>query len=96
MGAQHTPGPWEIDHVDLSSWHILGPTNGFFADVLGTINDTDTLQGEANARLIAAAPDGLELAQEFLAFAESGAGFCYPLGSLQKLRAFVSRARGEA
>jgi len=57
--VSHTSGPWEIDQVDLSSWHILGPTNGFCADVLATINDTDTPQGEANARLIAAAPEML-------------------------------------
>ncbi|GGO96424.1 hypothetical protein [Stakelama pacifica] len=51
---------------------------------------------EANARLIAAAPDGLEIAEEFLAFARSGANFYYPPGSLQKLEAFVAKARGEA
>ena len=49
----------------------------------------------ANARLISAAPDGLELAQEFLAFARSGAAFNYPAGSLQKLEQFIAKATGD-
>jgi len=49
---------------------------------------------EANARLIAAAPDGLALAEAFDAFAKSGVSFVYPPGSLQMIAEYLAKARG--
>lgn len=60
----HTPGPWEVD-VDGTGWAI-GPSDRFVAtiDIDHTIDENDTplsdAECEANARLIAAAPDLLE------------------------------------
>lgn len=49
----HTPGPWQV-MADSDSFFEIGRNNGGrFALVSGK----DTLEGEANARLIAAAPE---------------------------------------
>lgn len=66
--AQHTPGPWifeaipaeahtVVEHVDEDDLFWIsdaGPGNG---DVLATIHPGGSGDAEANARLIAAAPD---------------------------------------
>lgn len=56
MTAKHTPGPWEADHSDI--WSRSGKK--FIA---ATMEDGEAFKGvslaeaEANARLIAAAPE---------------------------------------
>lgn len=50
---------------------------------------------ECNTELESAAADGLELAREFLEFAQSGASFNYPAGALQKLEQFIAKATGQ-
>jgi hypothetical protein len=57
--AGHTPGPWETDDYDQYDKHICIRGNGQY---LGEMT-TDNLgfnEGEANAHLVAAAPDLLE------------------------------------
>lgn len=95
MSAQHTPGPWQVNHNDRTQVSDA-------SDVLGCApvayiarrNRTGRSEDYANARLIAAAPEGFALAEEFLAFARSGAHFFYPPGALQKLEAYVAKVRG--
>lgn len=58
--AQHTPGPWSVDPIDDLDAHILGKPNGFCADIIADVKSFDLDEGQANARLIAAAPDLLE------------------------------------
>lgn len=63
--ASHTPGPWRVDPTgDIGPW-IIGDSEDFIADCNcnNSIEDETT---EANARLIAAAPDLLECVKEAL------------------------------
>lgn len=62
--SAHTPGPWEADNNEgYSIWRIVGTRNdgrhSLLAEVIGDCAETD-----ANARLIAAAPDMLAVLRE--------------------------------
>lgn len=52
---KHTPGPWKITHTALNGYRVSDSTGWGVAVVLKDTND------DANARLIAAAPDMFEL-----------------------------------
>lgn len=70
MKTQHTPGPWQLN---ADNRIVFVPTNGFGNDNIAFINPEGKAPDlmEANARLIAAAPDLLEalkLAKEELTF----------------------------
>jgi hypothetical protein len=72
----HTPGPWRIiDSIEQSKATIVGadfPAMGFVADVnLCRNNDKEEVDGAANARLIAAAPELLEALKHALAVCEA-------------------------
>ena len=63
----HTPGPWHVQH-QAYFWHIMHSSNGpNWRDVSGiaTIQSVSPTaeQAEANAKLIAAAPDLLAALQ---------------------------------
>ena len=61
MSAKHTPGPWEIDYGYNRIIKSIGPC------VPDEYAGSAWLEvTEANARLIAAAPDLLEFAKEWL------------------------------
>ena len=56
--TQHTPEPWKAERLSADDaygnmWAVTGPAGCFIADV----NDHDDTDNEANARLIAAAPE---------------------------------------
>ncbi len=94
--AAHTPGPW-VCYADLPStepdWHIVTTSNRL--RVLANVhiepgNKTD----EANARLIAAAPDLLAIALRFRDYTKGPDGYRYPLGSVQELDAAIAKATG--
>lgn len=63
--TKHTPGPWKTDfkrHASLdagSHVHLLTDSEGFNIGLLSSwVDEPDTkLEAEANAKLIAAAPD---------------------------------------
>jgi len=58
MTAQHTPGPWRLHPVNDTAVIAMDGTG--VAGMAGDYDDTDTWPiMEANARLIAAAPDML-------------------------------------
>ena len=52
--SKHTPGPWKITHSEVNGYRVSDSTGWGVAVVLKDTND------EANARLIAAAPQMLE------------------------------------
>lgn len=59
--SKHTPGPWTADDNDsYSVWSVYGYNNQRLANVFG-----DSAEADANARLIAAAPELLEACQTF-------------------------------
>lgn len=54
----HTPGPWRLHEVDDT--RVMGADGSWVADMGGDYDDAlDWPRMEANARLIAAAPDML-------------------------------------
>ena len=87
---KHTPGPWN---------RIKGDRNVYSAS--GTVCKTPAIIGggsaaanwEANARLIAAAPDLLEALSEII---NEGGKFVMTNETHRKARAAIARARGEA
>lgn len=82
MSAEHTPGPWEVVAINLDGWPL--PTRAEYpnADVsFGIVKDAGAVitegEIEANARLIAAAPDllaalkdAVELIAQYSAYAD--------------------------
>lgn len=52
--SKHTPGPWKLSHTRIQGFRVSDSTGWGVAVVLKDTND------EANARLIAAAPQMLE------------------------------------
>ena len=69
--SKHTPGPWEAKEDEYGHW-------GIYASGGECIAITEEREDEANARLIAAAPDMLKLLK----------------GTLRYLRASGNRAQG--
>ena len=55
--TRHTPAPWEVCDDDLN---VFAPETDTSITNVGHFTAPDSLEGEANARLIAAAPDLLE------------------------------------
>ena len=65
--VKHTPGPWTIERE--ADRLLIRNRVGYFGDLLvGGPNPDANAQNEANARLIAAAPDLLEAAKEMVLF----------------------------
>src|SRR6185295_10185597 len=60
--SKHTPGPWELD-ADPSAINLVWvvPTNGVKNDDYWSVCKCDGPNAKPNARLIAAAPDLLEM-----------------------------------
>ncbi len=95
----HTPGPWK-EH----SHRQIGPDKGIVAEVWSAIGgDTAIQQADANARLIAAAPELLEALQEMVAGDAEAIedakrlGVPFPdemLAAYHKARAAIARATG--
>ena len=85
MQSKHTPGPFGIIHVNGS--YVIDANYGK-TDIATIVNRVSQSETEANARLIAAAPDLLSALQELLrvadaysdALREHGRG-CHELGS---------------
>ena len=106
MKALHTPGPWIFATVPTSvgSCHKIGPfPNGSrvatFACVYADghrlgIDDAvpAAIELRANARLIAAAPDLLAVAQELEESADYWSEYDVPLGIVDRLRAAIKKA----
>lgn len=67
MGAQHTPGPW-FAKADKRRWNpnYVEAERAHIADVMpcSVFDKKNDAEAEANARLIAAAPDLLETGRE--------------------------------
>lgn len=61
--AAHTPGPWKARHWDAAAWEV-DKGNPFIIAFPKNVQLLDEL--EANARLISAAPDLLNVAKQCL------------------------------
>ena len=92
MRALHTPGRW-LAWPGLYCWNVAA-ANGPRTFNVAKIN-TDRAEQEANAHLIAAAPELLEACEALAHWDE-----CWPSaaleGALRKARAAIAKAKGEA
>lgn len=74
MDAKHTPGPWTAERTPASAywdWTVIAPSGKGRVMQIGI--DTDNT--EADARLIAAAPDLLEALQAIVARVNGGSSY---------------------
>lgn len=90
---KHTPGPWVVDPAVRQGFTVYAPKEGFIVGTQDEEGRYGAIESEANARLIAAAPDLLEALKELVAAADGvNAG---PLTWLAKARAAIAKATGE-
>lgn len=71
MSTKHTPGPWQLDHRGYT-FIVAAPKHGYITRDVCRM-DASTMSAfhrEANARLIAAAPDLLTALEEVLPHVE--------------------------
>jgi len=99
--TQHTPGPWELvagdDYYITAESYPAEFPHKFKSDDLGSAvayvgNRPDDF-GEANARLIAAAPDMLA-ALDLIERELTADGWTDKFGPLAQIRAAIAKARG--
>lgn len=62
--AKHTPGPWKADFLDEDNGWILDKKSNYIAEIVTSDEENKFIKNpderEANARLIASAPELLE------------------------------------
>jgi len=99
-----TKGPWEAgERCEISGWIDVNPMNGH-RSVCSVYQGSDE-QNERNARLIAAAPELAEAAEEILSYAvmndfldgqsHENLAFGVSKKDLLRLRAALAKAHGE-
>ena len=93
--AKHTPGPWLTHKEGFSSIYIESRIGGGMLQEVASCGPTGegSDQQEANARLIAAAPELLEALAEIVSAAD-GEGWNQLDPSLSKARAAIAKATG--
>jgi hypothetical protein len=90
----HTKGPWsgKTIYVTARALERLGVSLGFVI----TAEERVRAEAEANARLIAAAPELLSVCLLFARWAQACDDFRYPPGSLQQLHAAIASTASPA
>ena len=98
MTTQHTPGPWTLGYDGNDGAFEIGV---YYRDHLATFVIASRNQvfhraeeSQANARLIAAAPDLLEACREFVRKCECGQAVSS--ASYQQMKAAIAKAEGLA
>jgi hypothetical protein len=102
--SKHTPGPWDLEsdpcHFDTLSSIVGGagrltpPRRQLMVEVGGHAGYAEQ---EANARLIAAAPDLLEALEKAVREYEGlPSSLGYEFTHLREMRAAIAKAKGEA
>jgi hypothetical protein len=92
--GRHTPGPWQVS----SPYTILAPTPPGVPCVLDTLPIADVYgpNPAADAALIAAAPQLLQAARDFVALAERSGWRVFPGSPLAHAAEAVRVAEGRA
>ena len=92
--SKHTPGPWEVDYEGPCRLAIIAPNDVDGAMVAFTnLQNVDGDMDEANARLIAAAPDLLKA----IKIARTWINLDYPLNQddVDTVDAAIAKAEGK-
>ena len=95
MTTQHTPGPWVISPDSITTVMEVGPLKRFIAhatDLSVKCSSKEYDERDANARLIAAAPELYELLIE----AMDGTKGSHTVMWQEKRRAAIAKATGAA
>ena len=92
--SKHTPGPWEIKrHFDSCYRYISAPEHIALAQVVWCVEEEERSPVcEANAHLIAAAPELLEALENLLKVYEGEGGAQHHAGDMA--RAAIAKAKG--
>jgi hypothetical protein len=91
--AQHTPGPWYYDGISGTDAHIIHVCEGEIAEAFR--DAVGAGPAEANARLIAAAPDLLAALEEMCeGWPPQNPDSPY-FATYNQARAAIAKARGE-
>lgn len=101
MSEKWMPGPWEVDaHTACPSVRVSGDIKAGgrwrVATVGSSGRDIKDDQVVATARLISAAPDLYAVVAELEESAEYWSEYYVPLGIVDRMRAALKKARGEA
>lgn len=88
--SKHTPGPWKV--IPVKTGYYIDSRCGPVADTMDFDDEYGSIESEANARLIAAAPDLLEAARALLDLAERH-GWLHV--AVNAARAAIAKAEGE-
>ena len=92
--SNHTPGPWIVKRNGVRS-----PVNSEDGRHIAMINYNPMTipdeMHEANARLVAAAPEMLEVLIELQESAQYWSEYDVPIGIIDRLNAVISKAKGE-
>lgn len=94
--SKHTPGPWNYTMDKERGWDFkLTADHGKTAIVSGCgCCDSPWVSCEADARLIAAAPELLEALELVVSFVDAGQG-TWTVEEQNKARAAIAKAKGE-
>jgi len=93
--TKHTPGPWKLDDV---SDFIRGPRGVYIAELCDANSDRVQVHGprfEANARLIAAAPDLLEALEHISRELPENEFIKHSKDAIRKVKDAIRKAKGE-
>jgi hypothetical protein len=104
--AQHTPGAWTVTDNSWEISTVYGPAGQVIAEcpidstVLEETQDEFEAVKEANARLIAAAPELLKACSDWIDWLKPDAPFRedaadYEAQMLDAMRAAIAKARGQ-
>lgn len=93
--SKHTPGPWMADNGETygNIWRIQSPIGSNVKIVAEMV--CASAEAEANARLIAAAPEMYEALQMFLAYNDQGGPLHFDTDAMwAKARSVVAKIEG--
>ena len=88
---KHTQGPWVVDPAVRQGFTVYAPKEGFIVGTQDEEGRYGAIESEANARLIAAAPDLLALAERIARLPEHG----HYLALIDEARAAIAKATGK-
>ena len=100
-----TPGPWAVQKAedcmgrqldDAVKWVVTSDEHDTWISTGPTWDPEHAEESEANARLIAAAPDLYAVVDELEESSSYWSEYCVPLGIVDRLRDALAKARGHA
>lgn len=98
MTSKHTPGPWETDRNNVHPGHIATIDCRFSSDrvvIWSPYWPKDDAEQEANARLIAAAPDLLDALEEIVGYTGGAETALDDENLMDRIYDAISKARGK-